>query len=62
MTAADMKGALQYGPTRGLPCLLDRLTAFQEKIHHRSREDWGIIVGNGCQDLIWKVSWLAKTG
>lgn len=52
----DLKAALQYGQTNGIVALRELLVDFQSEIHKREKGDWGVVMGNGAQDLIWKVS------
>ena len=47
---------LQYGPSDGIPDLLNWLYGLQERSHGRKRgEGWRISVGSGSQDVIYKV-------
>ncbi|CAK5268112.1 unnamed protein product [Mycena citricolor] len=51
----DLTSALQYGPTAGMPALLQWLAELQEHVHGRSLgEGWQVIVGTGSQDLLAK--------
>ncbi|KAF7789602.1 hypothetical protein EIP86_000548 [Pleurotus ostreatoroseus] len=55
LTPAELQEGLQYGPTTGVPALVDWLYGLQEKAHGRSKnEGWQLSVGNGSQDLIYK--------
>lgn len=54
LNAEQLSQALQYGPTQGLPKLLDILRDIQKTIH-KAPVDFDIVVGNGSQDLITKV-------
>ena len=56
LAGTDLQKALQYGPTCGFPCLRELLVEFQSQIHKRAKTGWGVMLGNGCQDLIYKVS------
>lgn len=48
---------LQYGPTAGLPSLIEWVTGLQEREHGRKKgEGWRVSVGGGSQDVIYKVS------
>lgn len=47
---------LQYGPTDGVPALLNWVYGLQEKVHGRERSaDWKVSIGSGSQDVIYKV-------
>lgn len=47
---------LQYGPTAGIPSLIDWFYGLQENAHGRKKgEGWRISVGSGSQDVIYKV-------
>jgi len=50
----DLAQAVQYGQTNGIPELRELLVNMQSEIHKRPKGDWGVVMGNGCQDLIWK--------
>ena len=56
----DLRAALQYGQTNGIVALRELLVDFQSEIHKREKGDWGVVMGNGAQDLIWKVSIKSK--
>ncbi|EPQ29921.1 uncharacterized protein PFL1_02593 [Pseudozyma flocculosa PF-1] len=61
---ADLDVALQYGPTAGIPKLVDWVEEFQSRLHHRPRvtkaapgvhgEAWRCSFGTGSQDLLTK--------
>jgi tryptophan aminotransferase len=53
----ELAEGLQYGPTEGFPALLEWLYGLQEISHGKVRGegDWSITVGNGAQDVIYKV-------
>lgn len=47
---------LQYGPTSGIPPMVEWLTKFQEQEHGRERrEGWRVSATAGSQDAIYKV-------
>ena len=65
---SELETALQYGSTPGTPALVQWLTDWQAKMHHRrivqpgdkvqgGQNPWTINVGHGSQDLLTKVSW-----
>jgi len=55
LTGASLAEGLQYGPTAGLPRLVEWFTGLQERVHGRKpSEGWGLTVGNGSQDVIYK--------
>ncbi|KAK7682478.1 hypothetical protein QCA50_014278 [Cerrena zonata] len=55
ITGDALVEGLQYGPTAGIPALLEWLYGLQEKSHNRKRSaDWRINVGSGSQDVIYK--------
>lgn len=57
LSGASLAAGLQYGPTPGLPGLNEWFVGLQERVHGRKpSEGWRITVGNGSQDLIYKVS------
>ena len=57
LSGPDLASGLQYGPTAGLPRLIDWFIGLQERSHSRTPiEGWRLSVGTGSQDLIWKVS------
>lgn len=52
----ELEPALQYGPTAGIPSLLEWIWGLQEFAHGRKRgEGWRSSVGSGSQDVIYKV-------
>ena len=51
----DLEVALQYGPTPGLTKLRAWLEEFQMKVHKREKGDWGVNIGTGSQDAMFKV-------
>ena len=52
----ELESALQYGPTAGIPSLLEWIWGLQDFSHGRKRgEGWRPSVGAGSQDLIYKV-------
>jgi len=52
----ELEPALQYGPTAGIPSLLEWIWGLQEFAHGRKRgEGWRPSVGAGSQDVIYKV-------
>ncbi|KAL7750685.1 hypothetical protein RI367_004027 [Sorochytrium milnesiophthora] len=53
ISAKDTATALQYGPTPGLPALLDELHKLQEHVH-QPHYPVTLCVGNGSQDLMSK--------
>ncbi|KAF7326032.1 PLP-dependent transferase [Mycena kentingensis (nom. inval.)] len=51
----DLAAALQYGPTNGMPGLVDWFYELQRVVHGRERsEGWALSVGSGSQDLVSK--------
>lgn len=53
---ADLSAGLQYGPTAGFPPLVEWIGRLQEISHGRKAgEGWRVCMGNGSQDLIYKV-------
>lgn len=49
---------LQYGPTAGIPSLIDWVYGLQEREHGRKKgEGWRVSIGSGSQDVIFKVTW-----
>ncbi|CAG8660661.1 1590_t:CDS:2 [Ambispora leptoticha] len=50
----EMDEALQYGPTAGLPALIDWLREFQLAMHSPPYDDFAISIGTGSQDLLTK--------
>lgn len=56
LTKDELEVALQYSPTQGTPELLEWVYGLQELAHGRRKgEGWKPLVGNGSQDLIYKV-------
>jgi len=55
---------LQYGPTAGIPSLIEWVYGLQEKVHGRRKgEGWRVTIGGGSQDVIYKaVSSLVNPG
>ena len=66
-----MEQALQYGPTTGIPSLVSWLSGLQTVFHNRRAgasvgkqgqdgegggEGWRLVIGNGSQDVLYKVS------
>ena len=67
LSQAELAEGLQYGPTAGIPSLVRWITELQEKVHVRTFRKgdtdgdgkgggWRITIGNGSQDLLYKVS------
>lgn len=56
----DLDVALQYGPSAGLHKLVDLLNDLQSRVHKREKSDFSVTVGNGSQDMMYKVR-LAQT-
>ncbi|KAI0695366.1 PLP-dependent transferase [Cytidiella melzeri] len=55
ISGSVLEEGLQYGPTAGIPDLLNWLYGLQETAHGRKKgEGWRISVGSGSQDLIYK--------
>ncbi|KAJ7195605.1 TdiD protein [Mycena pura] len=55
LSAGELAAALQYGPTSGMPPLVDWLYGLQHLVHGRGRgEGWSLSVGTGSQDLLSK--------
>lgn len=51
----QLETALQYGPTAGIPSLLEWIWGLQEFAHGRKRDEgWRPSVGSGSQDVIYK--------
>ena len=49
---------LQYGPTAGIPSLIDWVYGLQEHEHGRKKgEGWRVSIGSGSQDVIYKVGY-----
>lgn len=56
LAGASLATGLQYGPTAGLPRLVEWFVGMQERAHGRKpSEGWRLSVGNGSQDVIYKV-------
>jgi tryptophan aminotransferase len=66
INGSELETALQYGLTPGMPALVQWLTGWQSKMHHRrivkqgdavrdGHNPWTINVGHGSQDLLTKV-------
>jgi tryptophan aminotransferase len=56
LSGAQLAAALQYGPTGGMPPLVDWFYDLQQTVHGRARgEGWTLSVGSGSQDLLSKV-------
>lgn len=52
----ELAEGLQYGPTAGLPSLVEWVYGLQEKVHGRKKgEGWKVTIGGGSQDVIYKV-------
>jgi tryptophan aminotransferase len=53
----ELEDGLQYGDTAGLPALLEWFYGLQELSHSKVRGEgnWSITMGNGAQDLIYKI-------
>ncbi|THG97515.1 hypothetical protein EW026_g4486 [Hermanssonia centrifuga] len=55
LSQEELELGLQYGPTVGIPALVDWFYGLQDVAHGRKvGEGWNISVGNGSQDLIYK--------
>ena len=53
---------LQYGPTAGIPSLIEWVYGLQEREHGRKKgEGWRVSIGGGSQDVIYKVRRSATT-
>lgn len=56
LTQAELDEGLQYGPTTGIPPLTEWVYGLQKAAHGRDKgEGWSVTIGNGAQDLIYKV-------
>lgn len=56
LTPEELDLGLQYSPTAGIPQLVDWLYKLQEVCHGRKQgEGWKLSIGNGSQDLMYKV-------
>ncbi|TCD61057.1 hypothetical protein EIP91_009114 [Steccherinum ochraceum] len=60
----ELAEGLQYGPTAGLPSMVEWVYGLQEKVHGRKKgEGWKVTIGGGSQDVIYKaVSALINPG
>lgn len=63
LTSSALAEGLQYGPTAGIPSLVEWVTELQKKVHGRRNEKveggdggWRVSIGSGSQDLLYKVS------
>ena len=57
LSQKELDEGLQYSATVGIPALIEWAYGLQELAHGRRRgEGWKLSIGNGCQDLIYKVS------
>lgn len=55
VSGAVLAEGLQYGPTAGLPSLIDWVYGLQDVEHGRKKgEGWRVSIGSGSQDLIYK--------
>lgn len=55
LSQKELDEGLQYGPTPGIPPLIEWAYGLQKAAHGRDKgEGWSITVGNGAQDLIYK--------
>ncbi|KAI0790026.1 PLP-dependent transferase [Abortiporus biennis] len=55
LTPEELKVALQYNYTDGVPALRDWIHELQEHVHKRKKdESWKVSIGAGSQDLIYK--------
>ena len=55
ISGATLAEGLQYGPTAGLPSLIDWVYGLQERVHGRKKgEGWRVSIGSGSQDVIYK--------
>lgn len=57
LTPEEMKEALQYSATPGLPRFIAQLISLQQREHkpQYAADDWSVSVTTGSQDGIWKV-------
>lgn len=63
LSERELAVGLQYSPTDGLPDFLDWLYGLQKLAHGRDRDGtWALTVGNGAQDLIYKVNYPEFSG
>jgi tryptophan aminotransferase len=53
----ELEEGLQYSDTEGFPALLEWLYGLQELSHDKIRGEgeWAITMGNGAQDVLYKV-------
>ncbi|GJE89936.1 PLP-dependent aminotransferase family protein [Phanerochaete sordida] len=55
LDGAALAEGLQYGPTAGIPALIEWVHGLQEREHGRSKgEGWRVSIGSGSQDVIYK--------
>ncbi|EIW57619.1 PLP-dependent transferase [Trametes versicolor FP-101664 SS1] len=55
ITGAALAEGLQYGPTAGLPSMIEWIYGLQEREHGRKKgEGWRVSVGAGSQDVLHK--------
>ncbi|KZT01549.1 PLP-dependent transferase [Laetiporus sulphureus 93-53] len=55
MSGKALAEGLQYGPTAGLPSLVEWVYGLQERQHGRKKgEGWRVSIGAGSQDVIYK--------
>ncbi|CAL1717225.1 unnamed protein product [Somion occarium] len=55
LTGDELAEGLQYGPTAGIPSLIEWVHGLQEKVHGRKKgEGWRVSIGSGSQDIIYK--------
>lgn len=56
LTEDELALGLQYTPTIGIPKLVEWAYGLQKASHGREKgEGWSLAIGNGAQDLIYKV-------
>lgn len=56
LSGPSLSEGLQYGQMAGLPRLIDWFVGLQERAHGRKlSEGWGLTIGGGSQDVIYKV-------
>ena len=59
----ELKAALQYSPTPGLPGLVEQLKALQTREHKPRYNEWAVSVSGGSQDCLTKaMEMLVKPG
>lgn len=58
IAGSDLEAALQYGPTDGIPRLVQWIETLQTQLHGVQKKDgdWRCSVGVGSQDSLTKVS------